>query len=266
MARAQGAAGPRAKTQAGVTKYVRYEVRGKASYGLLNGDIVEELRGSIFSGAQPTGSKHRLADVRMLVPCEPSKIVAAGLNYKSHLGKQEAPKKPEFFLKTVSSLLENNGKIVFPEDASNVHYEGEMVLVIGKRTKNVSAADVSSCVFGVTCGNDVSERNWQRSDLQWWRAKSSDTFGCVGPCIAVGLNYGDLLLQTRLNGEVKQSARTSDLLYNVPTMVSFISKVMTLLPGDLVYTGTPGQTSAMKSGDVIEVELEGVGVLRNTIA
>jgi 2-keto-4-pentenoate hydratase/2-oxohepta-3-ene-1,7-dioic acid hydratase in catechol pathway len=153
-----------------------------------------------------------------------------------------------------------------PEGAGNVHYEGEMVLVIGRKTKDVSVADVPGCVFGVTCGNDVSERSWQKSDLQWSRAKSSDTFGCVGPCIAVGLNYGELLLQTRLNGEVKQSARTSDLLYDVPTMVSFISRVMTLLPGDLVYTGTPGQTSAMKSGDVVEVELEGVGILRNTVA
>jgi len=266
MGRAQGAAVPAVKAPGGVVKYVRYELGGRISYGLLTGETIEELRGSILSGAQPTGNRHKLADVRLLVPCEPSKIVAAGLNYKSHVGGQPAPTKPEFFLKTLSSLLENNGKIVFPEGASNVHYEGEMVLVIGKRAKNVSIADAPNYVFGVTCGNDVSERDWQKSDLQWWRAKSSDTFGCAGPCIAVGLNYGDLLLQTRLNGEVRQSARTSDLLYDVPTMISFISRVMTLLPGDLVYTGTPGQTKPMKSGDVVEVELEGVGILRNMIA
>ena len=137
--------------------------------------------------------------------------------------------------------------------------------MIGKRAKNVSVAAAPQHVFGVTAGNDVSERDWQKNDLQWFRAKAADTFGPLGPVIVKGLNYGDLLLQTRVNGEVLQSQRTKDLLFDVPTLVSYISKYVTLEPGDLIYTGTPGSTKAMKPGDVVEIEIEGVGVLRNRV-
>ncbi len=151
-------------------------------------------------------------------------------------------------------------------DAENLHFEGELVIVIGKRAQRVAAADAAQYVFGVTAGNDVSERNWQKNDLQWFRAKASDTFGPLGPAVVTGLNYNDLLLQTRLNGEVVQSQRTKDLVFDVAAIVSYVSRYVTLEPGDLIYTGTPGTTRAMKPGDVVEVEIEGVGVLRNRVS
>jgi 2-keto-4-pentenoate hydratase/2-oxohepta-3-ene-1,7-dioic acid hydratase in catechol pathway len=139
------------------------------------------------------------------------------------------------------------------------------VVVIGKRAKNISAADAPQYVFGVTAGNDVSERAWQKNDLQWFRAKASDTFGPMGPAIVTGLNYGDLLLQTRVNGVVLQSQRTKDLIFDVPAIISYVSRFVTLEPGDVIYTGTPGSTKAMKPGDIVEVEIEGIGVLRNKV-
>jgi 2-keto-4-pentenoate hydratase/2-oxohepta-3-ene-1,7-dioic acid hydratase in catechol pathway len=144
-----------------------------------------------------------------------------------------------------------------------------LVVVIGKRAKDVSAEQARECIFGVTCGNDVSERDWQggpQKDRQWWRAKGSDTFAPLGPVIVTGMDYGKALLQTRLNGEVVQEQYTSDLLFDCSTIVSWISKCVTLVPGDLIYTGTPGTTKKMSPGDVVEVEIEGIGVLRNPVA
>jgi len=249
----------------GATYYVRYEHRGNRAYGLLENDTIREIRGGLFGAGTPTGTKVKLADVRLLYPCEPATVLAVGLNYKSHLGNRPAPAKPELFFKPVTSLLEPDGDIVIPPQATNVHYEGEFVIVIGRTAHQVSESDAMQYVFGYTCGNDVSERNWQQGDLQWWRAKGSDTFGPLGPAIAKGLEYKSRRLQTRLNGEVKQSQLLSDLLFDVPTIVSFASRHVTLQPGDVIYTGTPGATSAMKPGDIVEVEIEGIGVLRNRV-
>jgi 2-keto-4-pentenoate hydratase/2-oxohepta-3-ene-1,7-dioic acid hydratase in catechol pathway len=141
-----------------------------------------------------------------------------------------------------------------------------MVVVIGREAKNVPVEEAGRYVFGVTAGNDVSERDWQSADLQWFRAKGSDTFGPLGPVLVAGLDHNDLLLQTRVNGELRQSARTSDLIFDVEEIVSYVSHYVTLYPGDIIFTGTPGTTQAMEPGDVVEVELEGVGVLRNTVA
>ncbi len=154
---------------------------------------------------------------------------------------------------------------MIPKGTAEVHPEGEMVIVIGKRAKNVPEKNAKQYVFGVTCGNDISARDWQANDVQWWRAKGSDTFGPCGPFIAAGVNYDDLLLTTRVNGEVRQSQRTKDLINSVAAIVSFASRHVTLEPGDLIYTGTPGKTAAIKPGDVVEVELESVGILRNPI-
>ncbi len=249
-----------------VTRFVRYRHSGAVAYGILGGDTIREIRGNMFEKYSETGTRRKLDDVKLLWPCEPPKVHAVGLNYRSHLGDRPAPKQPELFFKATTSLVEPEGYIVIPPGARNVHYEGELVIVIGKRAKNVTAADAPNYIFGYTCGNDVSERDWQRDDLQWWRAKAADTFGPIGPVIVAGLDYGNLLLETRLNGQVKQKQRTSDLLFDVPTMVSFASRFVTLSPGDVIYTGTPGATSAMKPGDVVEVDIEGIGVLRNTIS
>ncbi len=248
-----------------VTKYVRFAEGSRVAYGVLEGDTVAEIAGSLFDNPTPTGRRVKLADVKLLAPVAPSKVIAVGLNYQTHLGERSSAKYPGLFAKLPTTIIGPGDAIVLPPDATNVHYEGEMVVVIGKRASHVSEADAAAYVFGVTCGNDVSERDWQKNDLQWFRAKATDTFGPLGPVIARGLNYNDLLLQTRLNGEVKQKQRTSDLIFNVPAVVSYVSRYVTLLPGDVIYTGTPGATSAMKPGDVVEVELEGVGVLRNPV-
>ena len=248
-----------------VTRYVRYSVGGTTAYGQLEGDNIRELSGDLFESPRPTGKTLRRADVTLLAPVIPSKVIAVGLNYKSHLGETPAAKYPGLFAKMPTSIVGPEANIVIPPGAGNVHFEGELVVIIGRHAKNVSVADAPRYIFGITAGNDVSERDWQRDDLQWFRAKASDTFGPLGPVIVRGVNYGDLLPQTRLNGAVVQSQRTKDLIFDIPTIVSYISQFVTLEPGDVIYTGTPGSTKPMKPGDVVEVEIEGVGVLRNRV-
>ena len=247
------------------TKYVRYTHEGQESYGILEGDTVRELVGDIFSAPTPSGKTLKLSEVHLLAPCKPTKVIAVGLNYRSHIGNRPVPEYPGLFAKYPTSIIGQEKNIVMPSDATDLHYEGELVIVIGKTAKNISVSKAPNYIFGVTAGNDVSERNWQQADLQWLRAKASDTFGPVGPAIVTGLNYNDLLLQTRLNGELRQSERTKDLVYNVETIVSYISHYVTLFPGDLIFTGTPGTTKAMKPNDIVEIELEGVGILRNKV-
>jgi 2-keto-4-pentenoate hydratase/2-oxohepta-3-ene-1,7-dioic acid hydratase in catechol pathway len=248
-----------------VTRYVRFTTQGLVAYGVLEGETVRELAGDLFSDPGPTGRSYRLQDVRLLAPCEPSKVIAVGLNYRSHIGDRPVAPYPGLFAKLPTSIVGPGDDIVLPPDADNTHYEGEMVIVIGKRAKDVPESSAAEYVFGITAGNDVSERNWQRSDLQWFRAKASDTFGPLGPVIARGLNYDDVLVQTRVNGEVRQSERTRDLIFGVATIVSYVSRYVTLEPGDVIYTGTPQTTQALKPGDVVEIEVEGVGVLKNTV-
>lgn len=251
-----------------VTKYIRYRYNSMTAYGILDGEIAREIRGDLFSDHKETGKTHRLAEVKLLYPCEPPKILAVGLNYKSHLGDRKPPERPEIFYKPITALQHPGDDIVIPPTAKNVHYEGEMVLVIGKRVKRASVEEARAAIFGVTCGNDVSERDWQGGpdkDLQWWRAKGADTFAPLGPVIVRGLDYGNLLLETRLNGNVVQKQYTSDLIFDGPAIVSWISQYATLTPGDVIYTGTPGHTSRMNEGDVVEVDIQGIGVLRNRI-
>jgi 2-keto-4-pentenoate hydratase/2-oxohepta-3-ene-1,7-dioic acid hydratase in catechol pathway len=254
------------EAQGKITKYVRYSSGGRVAYGILEGETIRELSGNFLGDAKPTGKTVRAADAKLLAPVEPSKVVAVGLNYKSHIGERAAAAYPGLFAKFPTSIIGPEDAIVFPPEASDVHYEGELVVVIGRKASRVSEADAPQYVFGVTCGNDVSERKWQKQDLQWFRAKGSDTFGPLGPAVVRGLDYGNLQLTTRLNGEVRQSQRTSDLIFGVSKIVSYVSQFMTLVPGDLIYTGTPGSTRAMKPGDVVEIEIEGIGVLRNKVA
>jgi 2-keto-4-pentenoate hydratase/2-oxohepta-3-ene-1,7-dioic acid hydratase in catechol pathway len=248
-----------------VTKYVRYEHEGTVSYGVLEGETIHQLAGDVFSSPERTGTTVAMSDVTLLAPSDPQKVVAAGLNYRSHLGGATPAEYPGLFDKHATSLIGHEAEITYYEDATNLHFEGEMVLIIGKVTRNVSVEDAPDHIFAVAPGNDISERVWQSNDLQWFRAKGADTFGPVGPVMARGVDYNDLLLQTRVNGEVLQSQRTRDLLFDSAYLVSYASRYVTLEPGDMIYTGTPGATSAMQPGDVVEIELEHVGVLRNTI-
>jgi len=247
------------------SKYVRFQIGDKIAYGLLEGDEVRQIEGDLFGKWETTQTRHKLAEVKLLTPSRPTKVLATAGNYKSHVGNRSFPTDPQLFFKPPSCLIAQGEPIVIPPGTKVVDHEGEMVIVIGKRAKDVPVEKAMACVLGVTCGNDVSARDWQKDDIQWWRAKGSDTFGPCGPVIASGINYDDLLLTTRVNGEVRQQQRTRDLVHNVARLVSFVSRHVTLEPGDLIYTGTPGTTTPIKPGDVVEVELEGVGVLRNPV-
>lgn len=249
-------------------RYVRFVYPaqpGGPAYGVLEGEVVYELAAPPYSGEERTGRFYPLADVRLLAPCQPSKVLAVGRNYRSHLGGRPEPARPALFAKLPSAVIGPDEPIVIPGEARDVHYEGEMVVVMGRRARNVEAMSALDYIFGVTAGNDVSERNWQREDLQWVRAKASDTFAPLGPVVATGLDYGDLQLETRVNGEVRQRQRTSDFIFSADEIVAFASRYLTLVPGDVIFTGTPGTTASLAPGDLVEIELEGVGVLRNPV-
>jgi len=250
-------------------KFVRYRnAEGEGPvYGILDGDSVRELRGDLFYHSE-TGVVRKLSDVKLLRPIEPGKILCVGRNYRSHRPGQADPKRPELFLKSISSLQDPEEPIVIPAEASNVHYEGELVLVLGKRLRKASKDEARAAVWGVTIGNDLSDRDWQNGpdkDMQWWRAKSSDTFCPLGPCIVTGLDYSNLKLETRINGTPVQQDNTGNLIFDCPTILSFTSQYMTLERGDLIFTGTPNITHKMNPGEICEVEIEGIGVLRNPV-
>jgi 2-keto-4-pentenoate hydratase/2-oxohepta-3-ene-1,7-dioic acid hydratase in catechol pathway len=251
--------------QAETTRYVRYELNGNSSYGVQIGEQIRQLDAAPYDGGKPTGESHAMADVRLLAPAEPSKVLAVGYNYLSHRGDRELPPHPPIFLKLPTTITGPGADIIFPEGATNVHYEGELVVVIGKTASRVTADDAADYIFGITAGNDVSARDWQADDLQWFRSKAADTFGPIGPAIVSGLNYRDLLVQTRVNGEVLQSQRTRDHIHDIHEIVAHISNTTTLYPGDLIFTGTPGTTSEIVPGDIVEIEVEGVGILRNRV-
>ncbi|MGE3179703.1 MAG: fumarylacetoacetate hydrolase family protein [Vicinamibacterales bacterium] len=248
-------------------RYVRFEHAGRIAWGVLDGEsTIRELQGSIFGGtATPTGRTLKLADVTLLAPAEATKVVAAGLNYKSHIGERPAAKQVGLFAKFPTSLTGHGADIVYPADATNLHYEAEVCVVIGRRAHDIAPADVKAHVFGVTPCNDVSEREWQRSDLQWFRAKASDTFGPMGPALVTNVDYRALTLIGRHNGTVVQETTTDLLIFSIDEIVSYVSRYVTLEPGDVVFTGTPGTTHAMKPGDTFEVEIPGVGRLSNRV-
>jgi 2-keto-4-pentenoate hydratase/2-oxohepta-3-ene-1,7-dioic acid hydratase in catechol pathway len=263
-----------------ITRYVRFEHDDAVAYGLWEGDLVRELAGDIFDGALPTGRELPAAEVRFLVPCEPTKVLAVGLNYASHreyvessegvivnaAGRPVPSDYPGVFAKFPTSLIPDGQDIVLPDDATNVHFEGELALVVGKVAKNVTVEEAPDHIFGVTVGNDLVDREWLLEDLQWFRAKGADGFGPLGPAIVRRCDYAGLDLETRVNGEVRQSSNTRELVFSPDELLSYCSRYVTLLPGDVLFTGTPGQTQAVAKGDTIEVEIEGVGVLRNTVA
>jgi 2-keto-4-pentenoate hydratase/2-oxohepta-3-ene-1,7-dioic acid hydratase in catechol pathway len=248
-----------------ITRYVRYSTESKTAYGILDGDSIRELRQNFLHDIASTGNRIALRDVRILAPCEPSKVLAVGRNYQSHLGERAPLSYPGVFLKLPTCIVGPEDAVVIPPGATDVHYEAELVVVMGKTAKGISKESAREHIFGITGGNDISERIWQKNDVQWFRAKASDTFGPLGPAIVQGLDYNNLLVQSRVNGELRQSQRTADMLFDVDTIVSYISQFITLFPGDVIYTGTPMKTQAMKPGDVVEVEIEGVGILRNHV-
>ena len=248
-------------------EYVRFaDASGAAAWGRIEGGEIVVLHAAPWAGGAPTGDRVARDGASLLAPADPGKVIAIGLNYASHLGGREPAPYPGVFAKLPGSIVGPGDAIEMTEDAGNVHYEGELVLVVGKEARDVPMEQAQDYIFGVTAGNDVSERDWQSADLQWFRAKASDTYGPIGPVISRGVDYDDLELTTRLNGEVVQQQRTSDLIFDTSYIVSYLSRYVALMPGDVIFTGTPGTTQAMNEGDLVSVEVETVGVLENPVA
>jgi 2-keto-4-pentenoate hydratase/2-oxohepta-3-ene-1,7-dioic acid hydratase in catechol pathway len=248
-------------------KIVRFAAENRVKYGILKGDTVEVIEGEPFRRIRPSNRHYRLSEVKLLSPCTPSKVVALGLNYRSHAEEVNIrlPETPLIFLKPATAVIGPEENIIYPPSSTQVDYEGELGVVIKKAARKVPAAKAFDYTLGYTCFNDVTARDLQYSDKQWTRAKGFDTFAPVGPCIETELEPGNVILETYLNGEMKQRASTSDLIFAVPELVGFISQVMTLLPGDIIATGTTSGIGPMQPGDTVEVKIEGIGTLRNYV-
>jgi len=236
---------------------VRFRLNGQVRGGSLS---LEDNR--IVSG----GEVLAMEDVELLAPCCPSKIVCVGLNYVEHAKelKMKLPEEPILFLKPPSAVIGPGTEIIVPKSSERVDYEGELGVVIGKRCKAIAADEAKKHILGYTCFNDVTARDLQQKDGQWTRAKSFDTFAPFGPWIA-SIDPSDADINTRVNGQIRQSSNTADLIFGVPSLIEFISNVMTLEPGDVIATGTPPGIGRLEKGDVVEVEIEGIGVLKNRV-
>jgi len=254
-------------------RVVRYSWRGVVGYGILDGVTVRPLASPPLplreDGQLPpvTGEALPLDEVRFLAPVSPGKVVCVGLNYRTHaleLG-MPLPEEPVLFLKPPSAVIGPGDPIVLPAASHRVDYEGELVAVIGRRLRHAGPEEALAGILGYTCGNDVTARDLQQKDGQWTRAKGFDTFAPLGPAIAVGLDPDNLHLVTLVNGAPRQRDTTANLIFRVGELVSFISGVMTLEPGDVVFTGTPAGIGPLADGDVVEVDIEGIGRLRNPV-
>ncbi len=247
-------------------KIVRFSANGKKLYGILAGEQVRAIQGSPFRQIKANGATFDLRDVRLLAPCEPSKIVALGLNYRSHARElnMKLPEVPLLFLKPSTAVIGPEEDIIYPHESSQrVDFEAELGVVIKKTARRVNRRDALEYVLGYTCFNDVTARDLQNKDGQWTRCKGFNTFAPTGPCIETELDHANVPVETYLNGVRKQQGNTNDLVYSVPELIEFISNIMTLLPGDLIATGTPSGIGPMQPGDTVEIRIEPIGTLRN---
>lgn len=255
-------------------KWCRFTAGGATSFGIIEGNTVTEVSGSPFGSYAPTSRTHSRSDVQLEVPVIPPTFYAAGINYPEHVtwaaqmrGQEpDLPKKADVGYRAANALVPDGHDIIVPADATEeLQYEGELVVVIGKKCRNVSEAKALDYVFGYTIGNDVSERTWQRNDRTMWRAKNSDTFKPMGPWIVTGLNPDELHVTIRLSGRIVGEYDVATALFGVRTYISQMSKYLTLVPGDVLWMGTEGATENMKDGDVCEVEISQIGTLTNHV-
>ncbi|GBF06523.1 5-carboxymethyl-2-hydroxymuconate delta-isomerase [Deinococcus aerius] len=248
-------------------RLVRIEHGGAPQWGQVEGDTVHLTRGM---GGERKGETAPLAGVRLLAPAEPTKIVCVGRNYLDHireLGNDQGdlPSEPGLFLKGPNALAEPGGTVDYPAWTHNFHYEGELALVMGRRARDLKPDNALDAVLGYTCGLDLTARDLQKTDLQWFRAKAADRFCPLGPWLETDLEPGDLRVQTRVNGETRQDGRTSHMIFDVVQILTYITRFVTLEPGDVVLTGTPEGVGPLQKGDTVEVEVAGVGVLTTHI-
>jgi len=266
-----------AASQEGVTRYVRFEHDEGISRGVLKGDVIDELEGDdLFGDSSSTGRTFSLDSVHLVEPIDPSKVqkvIGIAINTLG-AGREEAVPHPRFFAKMPTSLGGPFDDVELPPEAGNLNYEGELVLVIGKKGRHVSEEDALDYIFGVTAGDDFSENTWygERNGVEEptrFISKATDSWAPIGPAIVTGIDYSDLEIITRLNGEIVQQGRTTELANGVRNLISYISRYVTLMPGDLIFTGTvareQGSRRQMQAGDIVEVEIENIGLIRNTI-
>jgi 2-keto-4-pentenoate hydratase/2-oxohepta-3-ene-1,7-dioic acid hydratase in catechol pathway len=248
-------------------RLVRFLAKGSPAYGILNDNEVIELGEDGYASLSSRRAVYSAAEVRLLAPCVPTKVVAIGLNYRDHASELglAVPETPILFLKPPTAVIGPDDDIRFPAMSRQVDYEGELGIVVKDRVSRITPAQARQHILGYTCANDVTARDLQKQDGQWTRAKGFDTFCPVGPWIETDLDPNDLQVETWLNGERRQSSRTSQFVFGIDHLVSFISQVMTLEPGDLIITGTPSGIGPMQRGDSVEVRIEGIGSLVNTV-
>lgn len=248
-------------------KFVRFIKDEKIFYGSLEKAKIQVIVGNIFENFEITNEEYNLSEVKLLSPCTPSKIVCVGLNYRDHAQEMndKLPNEPIIFIKPSTAVIGPHEKIKYPSMSKQVDYEAELGIVIKNTARDLETEDVNKYVLGYTCFNDVTARDLQKKDGQWTRAKSFDTFAPFGPIIETDTNPSNLDIQLLLNGEIKQNSNTSKLIFSIEELISFISKIMTLLPGDLIATGTPSGVGPMHIGDKVEVKIENIGTLVNYI-
>jgi 2-keto-4-pentenoate hydratase/2-oxohepta-3-ene-1,7-dioic acid hydratase in catechol pathway len=250
-------------------RVARFSHNEEVRFGIVDGDELVVLKGHpLVNMYETTGDRIALAEVKLLAPTLPSKVVCVGKNYQAHvdeMGLAVANEEPTLFLKPNTSIIGQGDSIVLPVQSQKVDLEGELALVIGKLAKNVTEADALDYVWGFTVANDVTARDLQASDVQWARAKSFDTFCPLGPWLETDFVPGNQGISSSINGEVKQSSSIDYMIHNVPRIISFVSQNMTLLPGDVILTGTPAGIAKLSAGDVVECTVEGIGTLRNPV-
>ena len=253
-------------------RWIKFSAEGRTAYGILEGDRVIEVTGNPFDGYEKTTRKHDLGAVKIEVPVMPRTFYCAGMNYTAHVMEYAAklgiepdiPKKADIGYRANNALIAHEEPVIIPSDATEaVQYEGELVAVIGKKAKHLSESEALSCVLGYTIGNDVSERNWQKMDRTMWRGKNTDTFKPMGPWIDTQVDLDKLETIVRVNGKDSTRFPTNDMLFGVAAYISAMSRYLTLYPGDVVWMGTDGHSPNLKAGDVVEVEIKGLGILRN---
>jgi 2-keto-4-pentenoate hydratase/2-oxohepta-3-ene-1,7-dioic acid hydratase in catechol pathway len=254
--------------------WCRFSESGKATFGLIEGERVTAIEGAPWAEHKKTARSYPLKDVKLLIPTEPRTFFCVGVNYEDHVRRMaqkrgtepKFPKRPDVGYRANNALCAHEDNIVKPKDSSEAfQYEGELVAVFGKRCRNVSKDEALDYVFGWTIGNDVSERTWQASDSTLWRAKSSDTFKPMGPWIVTGLNPDDMTTTIRVNGRETDRFATNGMIFDAPTYISEVSKYCTIEPGDVMWMGTDGVPENIKVGDTVEIEITGIGVLRNKV-
>ena len=250
-----------------VIRYESLDDKSKPKYGWILNDKVGEISGNIFGRYRRKEVELPLSGVHLLAPTEPSKIICVGKNYVEHAKELggEPPRVPLIFFKPPSAIIPSGGTIILPPQSSQVEHESELVVVIGKRGRYITSEQAKRYIFGYTIGNDVTARDLQKTDGQWTRAKGFDTFCSFGPWIDTDFDPADAVITCRVNGQMRQMASSRDMVFNISTLIAYISSVMTLEPGDLIFTGTPAGVAALKHGDEVIVEIEGLGLLRNVV-